>query len=82
MAVAPGLVLTPDVERIAGILSEKQGITPQQYYDRLAEDMTPAKRFATPEEVAKFFVFLASKNASYCLGMNYYVDGGAIKGLH
>jgi NAD(P)-dependent dehydrogenase (short-subunit alcohol dehydrogenase family) len=81
MSVAPGLVLTPDWYKTAGILTEKEGGTIQQYFDTIAHDMTPTGRFATPEEVAKFFVFLSSKNATYCLGTNFYVDGGAIKGL-
>jgi NAD(P)-dependent dehydrogenase (short-subunit alcohol dehydrogenase family) len=34
------------------------------------------KRFATPEELAHFFVFLCSDKASYCVGSTYYVDGG------
>jgi len=33
-------------------------------------------RFATPEELADFFVFLCSPRASYCVGSTYYVDGG------
>jgi NAD(P)-dependent dehydrogenase (short-subunit alcohol dehydrogenase family) len=37
---------------------------------------TPIKRFATPEELAHFFVFLCSDKASYCIGSTYYVDGG------
>jgi len=33
-------------------------------------------RFATPEELADFFLFLCSPRDSYCVGSTYYVDGG------
>ncbi len=77
--INPGLVLTPDWWKTAGILSEKEGITAQQYLDRIAKDNTPIGRFASPEELAHFFVFLCSPLASYCVGSTYYVDGGWLK---
>nr|WP_296071626.1 SDR family oxidoreductase [uncultured Actinoplanes sp.] len=40
------------------------------------DDNAPIGRFATPEEVADFFVFLCSERASYSVGSTYYVDGG------
>ena len=81
LAVAPGLVLTPDWYKTAGILSKQEGITVQQYFDRIAGAMTPLGRYASPEEVAKTFVFLASKQSSYTLGTSVYVDAAAIKTL-
>ncbi|MDR0624269.1 MAG: SDR family oxidoreductase [Treponema sp.] len=81
MSVAPGLVLTPDWYKTAGILSEKEGITVQQYFDNIAKNITPLGRFASAGEVAKFYVFLASGQASYCLGTNFHIDAGAIKTL-
>jgi NAD(P)-dependent dehydrogenase (short-subunit alcohol dehydrogenase family) len=41
----------------------------QHYFDR----------FASPEEVANFFVFLCSDRASYSVGATYDVDGGMLK---
>jgi NAD(P)-dependent dehydrogenase (short-subunit alcohol dehydrogenase family) len=79
MSIAPGLVLTPDWYKTAGILSEQQGITVQQYFDNIARSMTSIGRFATAEETAKLYVFLASKQASYCLGANFHIDAGAVK---
>jgi NAD(P)-dependent dehydrogenase (short-subunit alcohol dehydrogenase family) len=79
MSIAPGLVLTPDWYKTAGILSEQQGITVQQYFDNIAQSMTSIGRFATAEETAKLYVFLASKQASYCLGANFHIDAGAVK---
>lgn len=77
--INPGLVLTPDWWKTAGILSEKQGITPKEYLDRIAKDNAPIGRFASPEEVANFFVFLCSPCASYSVGSTYFVDGGWLK---
>ena len=81
LAIAPGLVLTPDWYKTAGILSKQEGITVQQYFDRIAEAMTPLGRYASPEEVAKTFVFLASKQSSYTLGTSVHIDAGALKTL-
>lgn len=77
--VSPGLILTPDWWKTAGILAEKQGITPKDYLDRIAKENTPIARFATPEELAETYVFLASEKASYSVGSTYYVDGGWLK---
>lgn len=74
--ISPGLILTPDWWKTAGILSEKEGITPKEYLDNIAEDNTPIGRFGTPEELAETYVFMASERASYTVGSNYYVDGG------
>jgi NAD(P)-dependent dehydrogenase (short-subunit alcohol dehydrogenase family) len=77
--ISPGLILTPDWWKTAGILSEKEGVTAQQYLDRIAKENAPIGRFASPEELANFFVFLCSPLASYCVGSIYYVDGGWLK---
>jgi len=77
--ISPGLVLTPDWWKTAGVLSEKEGISAQEYLDRIARENAPIGRFASPEELANFFVFLCSPLASYCVGSTYYVDGGWLK---
>jgi 3-oxoacyl-[acyl-carrier protein] reductase len=74
--ISPGLVLTPDWWKTAGILAEKEGITAQEYLDNLALDLAPIDRFASPEEVAETFVFMASEKSSYTTGSNFFVDGG------
>ncbi len=38
-------------------------------------------RERTPEELAKFIVFLCSPLAAYCIGSSYYFDGGVIKSV-
>ncbi len=77
--VNPGLILTPDWWKSAGILSKKEGITPEAYLNRIAKENVPIGRFASPEELANFFVFLCSPKASYCVGATYFVDGGWLK---
>jgi len=77
--VNPGLVLTPDWRKTATILAEKQGISADEYLDRIARENAPIGRFAAPEELASFFAFLCSPRASYCVGSTYYVDGGWLR---
>ena len=74
--INPGLILTPDWRKTAAELGAKEGITADQYLDRLAKEYTPIGRFASPEELAHFVVFLCSPLASYSVGSTYYVDGG------
>ena len=77
--INPGLVLTPDWYKTAGLETEGTGKTPEQYLEAIAQENAPIGRFATPEELADFFVFLCSERASYCVGSSYYVDGGWLK---
>ena len=79
--INPGLVLTPDWKKTARQLTDGTEVTWEQYLDGIAKDNAPIGRFATPEELAAFFVFLCSPRASYCVGSTYYVDGGWLKGL-
>lgn len=75
-AINPGLVMTPDWQKTAKLLTQDKDITWEQYLDKIAKDNAPIGRFATPEEIAHFFVFLCSPLASYCVGSTYYIDGG------
>lgn len=79
VTISPGLVLTPDWWKTARILAEKEGITAQEYLDNLAAEYAPIKRFASPEEIANFYVFIASEKASYSVGSNYSLDGGWLR---
>jgi len=78
-AINPGLILTPDWRKTAGILTQGSDRTPDQYLESIATENTPIGRFASPEELAHFYVFLCSPRASYCVGSSYYVDGGWLK---
>jgi len=77
--VNPGLVLTPDWEKTAELLTRGKEMRPQEYLEKIAKENAPIGRFASPEELADFFVFLCSPRASYCVGASYYVDGGWLK---
>jgi NAD(P)-dependent dehydrogenase (short-subunit alcohol dehydrogenase family) len=74
-----GLVLTPDWIKTATQLTEDTGEGWESYIAGVAEEHAPINRFASPEEVANFFVFLCSDRASYSVGATYYVDGGMLK---
>jgi NAD(P)-dependent dehydrogenase (short-subunit alcohol dehydrogenase family) len=74
--VNPGLVLTPDWKKTATLLTAGKDMTPEQYLDKIAKANAPIGRFASPEEVAQFFVFLCSPRASYSVGSTYNIDGG------
>lgn len=78
-AVNPGLVMTGDWIKTAKSLTEGTDQTWEQYLQKIADDNAPIGRFATPEEVADFFVFLCSERAAYSVGSTYYVDGGWLK---
>lgn len=77
--INPGLIMTPDWQKTAKLLTQDKDITWEQYLDKIAKDNAPIGRFASPEELANFFVFLCSPRASYCVGSTYYVDGGWLK---
>jgi NAD(P)-dependent dehydrogenase (short-subunit alcohol dehydrogenase family) len=78
-AVNPGLILTPDWRKTAGIMTQGTSTSVDQYLEKIAKDNAPIGRFATPEELAHFYVFLCSPRAGYCVGSSYYVDGGWLK---
>ncbi len=78
-AVNPGLVMTPDWQKTAEVLTEGTDTSWQEYLQKVADDNAPIGRFATPEEIANLFVFLCSTKAGYCVGSTYYIDGGWLK---
>lgn len=77
--INPGLILTPDWKKTAGILTQGTDTTVDQYLDNIAKENTPIGRFASPEELADFYVFMCSARSTYCVGSTYYVDGGWLK---
>jgi NAD(P)-dependent dehydrogenase (short-subunit alcohol dehydrogenase family) len=77
--INPGLILTPAWEEAAKQATLKSGTSREQFFDAIAKKNTPIGRFATPEELSDFMVFLCSPRASYCIGSTYYVDGGWLK---
>ncbi len=63
--VSPGFVLT-DLTR--------KTLSPQEM-EELASQV-PAGRFATPDEISRVVLFLASPLNTYITGQNIVVDGG------
>ena len=74
--INPGLVLTPDWIKTAKKLTTEKDMTHEEYLEKIAKDNAPIGRFASPEEIANFIVFLCSEKASYSVGSTYYIDGG------
>ncbi|MBB5221856.1 NAD(P)-dependent dehydrogenase (short-subunit alcohol dehydrogenase family) [Amaricoccus macauensis] len=77
--INPGLILTPDWKKTATQLTAETGGDWQGYLQSVADEHAPIRRFATPEELAHFFVFLCSDKATYSIGSTYFVDGGMLK---
>lgn len=75
--INPGLVLTPDWVRTAKQIAGEAGY--EAHLQGVADEAGGMKRFATPEEMANFFVFLCSDKASYSTGSTYFVDGGWLR---
>ena len=75
--INPGLVLTADWIKTAKQIAGEDGY--QAHLQGVADEAGGLKRFASPEEVANFFVFLCSDKASYSTGSAYFVDGGWLK---
>lgn len=70
-ALTPGATETPILTRDIGV--------PPEVRDQLAAGMiqlTPLKRRATPEEIAKGALFLACDDSAFCIGSNLVMDGG------
>lgn len=74
--INPGLVLTPDWIKTAKNLTSGKEMTHEDYLEKIAKDNAPIGRFASPEEIADFIIFLCSERASYSVGSTYYIDGG------
>jgi 3-oxoacyl-[acyl-carrier protein] reductase len=77
--INPGLVLTPDWIKTAKQIAGEDGW--QAHLQGVADEAGGMKRFASPEELANFFVFMCSDKASYSTGSTYFVDGGWLKSV-
>ena len=77
--VNPGLVLTPDWIKTAKQLTADSGGDWEGHLQGVADEAGGMKRFASPEEMANFFVFLCSDKATYSTGSSYFVDGGWLR---
>jgi meso-butanediol dehydrogenase/(S,S)-butanediol dehydrogenase/diacetyl reductase len=72
--ICPGLVITPMVRKIWDELPD-----PKRAEERIIR-RHPMHRAATPEEIAKVALFLASDDSSFVTGAAIPVDGGILSG--
>ncbi|GAB3150333.1 SDR family oxidoreductase [Amycolatopsis stemonae] len=73
--VCPGWVRTPLGEGAMKYLAEREGISVDEAYRKVAEHV-PLRRVAEPEEIASVCAFLASADASIVTGHVLVADGG------
>ena len=78
--IMPGYTRTERVEELSRMMSEKQGITPEEFVARWEQEI-PMRRIGEPREFAALAAFLVSERASYITGTSIPVDGGWIKSL-
>jgi NAD(P)-dependent dehydrogenase (short-subunit alcohol dehydrogenase family) len=74
-AVCPGIVPTPMWADIDKAQTERFGLQPGQWLERMVENV-PLKRPATGEDIAAAVSFLCSEDADYITGQAINVDGG------
>ncbi len=68
--LSPGPIDTPIIKKLGLSDEELEGM------GKMLIEMSPMKRFGTPEEMAKAALFLASPDSSYMAGAEIVADGG------
>jgi NAD(P)-dependent dehydrogenase (short-subunit alcohol dehydrogenase family) len=74
-SVMPGYVWGPNLEWYFNHLADKEGVTPQDVYDRVAQE-TALRHLPTGAEVADAVVFFASDLSRVITGQSLDVNGG------
>lgn len=78
--VAPGYTHTERLAELATGISERDGLSIEEVYDRWRQ-LAPLRRLGRPEEVGAAIAFLCSERAAFITGQHLAVDGGAIRGV-
>jgi NAD(P)-dependent dehydrogenase (short-subunit alcohol dehydrogenase family) len=76
-AIHPGYIDTPMMDHIH---TEAAPNAPEAVQRAIAKSV-PAGRYATPEEIARLMLFLASDESSYSTGASFIADGGLLATL-
>lgn len=75
--IHPGYVATPMMENIHKMVMPD---APHLFEAAIAKTV-PMQRYASPEEIAKLILYLASDDSSYSTGACYAADGGILAAL-
>ena len=78
--VLPGFTTTDRLDDIVTSAAKRLNKTPQEAQAFMAS-VVPARRFASPQEIACGIAFLCSPSAGYINGINLPIDGGRTKSL-
>jgi 3-hydroxybutyrate dehydrogenase len=76
VAICPGWVLTPLVQKQIDARAAKEGIAVERAKTDLLAEKQPSLEFATPEQIGALAVFLCSEAAAQIRGAALPVDGG------
>lgn len=83
-AVGPAFIETPMTDGMMKKRATEQGVSFEEAVASFLKEERPylaLKRRGRAEEVAAVIAFLCSERASFVLGSNYRVDGGAVVGM-
>ncbi len=83
--VAPAFIATDMTDGMMKKRAEEKGISFDEAIETFLEEERPhlvLKRRGKPEEVAAVIAFLCSERASFVVGSNYRVDGGAVQAIN
>jgi 3-oxoacyl-[acyl-carrier protein] reductase len=75
--VVPGIIDTELMRNYVRRVAGEQSISEQEMADRLMAHL-PLKAMSTPQDVAKFALFLASDDARTITGQSMNVDAGDV----
>ncbi len=77
-AYCPGIVDTTMWEQIDAGIGELQGLRKGEALKQFVDSLVTLGRVETPEDVASFVSYLASKDSDYMTGQAVMIDGGII----